>query len=106
MTSREKFLNLGICVVLMLSVVLVLILLLSSSCGAPQLEVPVLRNVSIIAPDSMEIKIDGIVQGYGACTGILVENYPNFLEIGSWEFVLFPACDYDSISVVGSPEEK
>lgn len=99
MTRMENFLNGLACSVLLCAVVLVIVLLIASSCSAPELETPVLRNVSVSAPDTMDIRIDGILQGYGSCTVILVENYPNYVEIGPWEFVLFPPCDYDSVAV-------
>ena len=100
MNRLESFLNMLICSVLVCSVILVIVLLLSTSCSAPELETPVLRHVFLSAPDSMEIKIDGILQGYGPKLNvILVENLPNFLQVGPWEFVLFPTCDYDSLSV-------
>jgi len=60
-------------------------------CSCGETLIPVARRINIQCPDSLEIRVDGILQGIGPEAEILIiENYPNVLQVGSWTMVLFP----------------
>ncbi len=96
MIEEKKTLGCFLCVCSALVVLTVMFLF--CSCGESL--IPIARELNVQCPDSLEIRVDGITQGFGPEADILIiENYPNVLEIGPWVMVLFPDFTVDSLSV-------
>ena len=43
------------------------------------------------------VYIDGLYMGETPIDVIIIENYPNYLQVGNWKFVLVPPCTYSLI---------
>jgi hypothetical protein len=70
-----------------------------SSCNAPPIPEPVLTSIQLEAPDTCLIMLDGLEFGYGSMSLIVIENYPNYLQVGSWKFVILPPVKFDIFKV-------
>lgn len=83
----------------MKSFFLISILILVLGCSTPQLPDPVFTSIQIEAPDTCLVILDGIEFGYGSMSLIVLQNYPNYLQIGASPFVLLPPVLYNLFKV-------
>lgn len=70
------------------------------SCGSSTvIPSPVIGVLEIGAPDSCEVCVDGVSFGFGTVTVPVVVNYPNYVQVGKWKFLLWPDVDYSGLTV-------
>ena len=70
-----------------------------SSCSAPPLPEPVFTTIDLNVPDSCVVILDGLEFGYGSMNLIVLENYPNYLQVGPWKFILLSPVTYDTFQI-------
>jgi len=73
-----------------------LLLACGTSFNPPTPEVGV---ICVMAPDTMEVSVDGVTFGTGTVEVPVVVNYPNYLQVGPWKFVLWPPVDYTGLQL-------
>ena len=76
----------------------VLVASLITCCSSPVIQ-PVITSVHVDAPDTCLVILDGIEFGYGSMDLFMFENYPNYLQIGPWKFVLLSPVTFNTIQV-------
>jgi len=78
---------------------LLLPLLLLVACSAPVLPAPQLGSVDIESTPELPVSIDGLPMGMTPVTIPMIENYPNYLQVGEYKIVLLPPCTYSVIHI-------
>lgn len=68
-------------------------------CSAPQIPEPVFTTIDLDVPDTCMVILDGLEFGYGPMSLIVLENYPNYLQVGDWKFVLLSPVTYDHLEI-------
>ena len=69
------------------------------ACYAPVLPAPQMGTVIIETAGAQSVYLDGLYMGETPQEITILENYPNYLQVGQWKFVLIPPCTYAVIKI-------
>jgi len=83
------------------AIALLLIVLLAAGCGITQMLPPPQADELVIdggaEVQGMAVVVDGLHVGYVPQTITVIENYPNYLQVGPWRMIFIPPMTMDTL---------
>lgn len=84
-------------------IALLIPLLILLACSTPVIPTPQPGTVLIECPGEQEVRVNDIFIGYTPVETWIIENYPNYLQVGVYKALLWPPCTYAKIEI--TPDE-